>query len=413
MRLRQFPVHALLAAMLLSFAGCGDQKPAQSGNKPRAVKVTLQPCVVRDLDRTLQAVGTLYGKEEATISAKVPGRVAAIDADVGDRVEPGAPLLRLDPADYTLALAQRESALREALTKLNLEALPDGDVDLTAIPTVRRAKLLNDNAEEKFRRAEPLNAHAPPLISAQDFADLKTAWQTAQASYEVELQNTRETLAAARSRAAERDQAAQLLTDATVRAPKPADADPGMRYAVTARLTSVGEYVREGTPVFRVVDDHIIKLRAPVPERYLDAVAVGQSVRVTVEGAGEPAIGTIKRISPQIDIANRSFPIEVWCDNADNRLRAGAFAEAVITIGVEKNAVLVPTAAVIVAAGVRKIFTVADGVAHAHEVTTGPVHADLIEVTGYDGKDPVVVSGASKLVDGMAVEARATEDTSP
>ncbi len=132
-------------------------------------------------------------------------------------------------------------------------------------------------------------------------------------------------------------------------------------------------------------------------------------MKVSIEGAAEPVAGTLRRISPQIDVSNRSFMIEAWCDNADQRLRAGAFADAVITVGVDKNAVLVPVESVVTFAGVRKIFNVVGGVAHAIEVTTGAVHGDLIEVVGYDGKDPVVVSGAGKLVDGMAVEVQGGE----
>jgi multidrug efflux pump subunit AcrA (membrane-fusion protein) len=91
-------------------------------------------------------------------------------------------------------------------------------------------------------------------------------------------------------------------------------------------------------------------------------------------------------------------------DNAEGRLRAGAFAEASITLGVAKNAILVPHEAVVAFAGVRKVFSVSDGVAHEHEIKTGLPHGALIEIVGYDGKDPVVVSGASKLVEGMAVD---------
>jgi multidrug resistance efflux pump len=96
-----------------------------------------------------------------------------------------------------------------------------------------------------------------------------------------------------------------------VRAPRPADGAQAS-YAVTERLTSVGEYVREGTELVRVIDDHLIKLRAPVPERYRDAVAVGQRVYLAMEGGIEPSQGTLKRISPQIDVTNRSFLIEAW-----------------------------------------------------------------------------------------------------
>src|SRR5262249_3844294 len=55
---------------------------------PAAVAVTAEPVVVRDVPRTVQAVGSLHAYEEVILSAKVEGRVRRIMHEVADRVSP-------------------------------------------------------------------------------------------------------------------------------------------------------------------------------------------------------------------------------------------------------------------------------------------------------------------------------------
>src|SRR5690606_787784 len=161
------------------------------------------------------------------------------------------------------------------------------------------------------------------------------------------------------------------------------------------RLVSVGEYVREGTALYRLVADDPIKFRAQVPERYVDDVHVGQPVSVTVAAYSEAFTGRISRINPQIDPASRMFQVEVLVANPQALLRPGAFARGAIATHVDEQVTFVPRSAVVVFAGVKKLFTVQEGKAVQHLIETGVVRDDYIEVTsGFSGEHPIVVSGA-------------------
>ena len=67
--------------------GCEKQaeaeRPAQG-----AMTVSVTPVTVQPVQRTVEVTGTLFGTEDATISAKVAGRIVAINKDIGDRVAP-------------------------------------------------------------------------------------------------------------------------------------------------------------------------------------------------------------------------------------------------------------------------------------------------------------------------------------
>jgi membrane fusion protein (multidrug efflux system) len=281
------------------------------------------------------------------------------------------------------------------------------------VPTVERAKLQAANAEAKLRRAEQLYKQKPPLISEQDYQDIRTTFQVAQSDYDVALLTSKSLVAEAHSRKAELDQAVQRLDDATVRAPQKGDdklrsaTRPTQRgYAVAERIVSVGEYVQEGAALFRLVASDPIKYRARVPERFMSEVKVGQPAEVAVEAyANRPFTGRIARVSPQIDPDTRTFLVEVLIANGDGLLLPGAFARGQLMTHVDDAVVFVPEAAVVSFAGVNKVFTVKDGKAVELRIEPGMKRGGYVEVrTGLtpDVKQ-VVVTGVNKLATGTPV----------
>jgi RND family efflux transporter MFP subunit len=409
----------VLMVAATSVGGCKDRpadaRPARAEGDGEAVTVKLAPARSGPVQRHVDVVGTLFGDEEATVSAKVPGRIAQVFHDVGDRVAPGATLAQIEKTDYDLAVAQKRMAVSAALAKLGLAEMPPGDFDLAKVPTVERARLQGANARAKFERGKSLHDQQPPLMSDQDFADLQTAYEVAKSNFDVELLTARSLLAEARARQSELEQESQRLRDTTVSAPMPttrattttATTAPASRagYSVASRMVSVGEYVREGTALFRLVADDPIKFRAQVPERFLGQVKVGQSVHVHVEAyPGETFEGTVARISPQVEMSSRTFAVEMLLENADGRLGAGSFASGQILTRVDPQVTLVPAEAIVTFAGVSKVYTVADGKAVERKIELGQRVGDQVEVVGgMDKPEAVVIEGKNRLATGTPV----------
>lgn len=396
----------------------GCSKPAEQTSgaakaPPTAVNVAVQMAKLQPQQRSVEVVGTLYGDEETTVSAKVSGRVAGFFKDVGDRAEGGELLVQLEKRDYELVARQKELAVREVLAKLNLKELPSTAFDPTQVPAVRRAKLQWDNAQAKLERGQQLQKETPPLLSDQDFADLQTSAAVASSAYQVERTACEALLAEAHSRRAEWEVANQRLADTAIVVPPPhrvgMEAGPTTQgadktYAVTGRLVSIGEYVKEGDALFRLVDDDPVKLRASVPERFVAQLAVGQKVQVRVEAYSNDFWGTIARLNPQIDPANRTFQVEVVVPNRDRRLKPGAFAKAWVQTHVDAKAVFVPKEAILSFAGVNKVFVIREGKAIEALVEVDLKPGDWREVfSGLAGNEQVAVSGLNRLANGVAV----------
>lgn len=397
----------LVAAALAILAGCDRPTagPAAATQPARAVRVQVARSVVRDLPVTLTVSGSLFGDEQATLSAKVGGRIAETMADVGDRVGPGAVLAQIDPTDYRIEVAQRELALKEALARLGLGELPGSEFDVRRIAPVERAKFQRDNASAKLERAAALMSADRPPISEQEFADMQTQFEVARRDYDVAVLEANSQVAAARALDAQLQAARQRLAESTVRAPEqPANA-PKDHFAVAARLVSAGEFVQAGTPLFRVISDRPIKFRGAVPERFSNQIRPGQPAVLRVEGVGAVP-GEVRRVNPAIDPQSRTFDVEIVTPNADGRLRPGGFARATITTGEAAGVTLVPTSGVVSFAGVDRVFVIREGKAAALRVTTGDrVDQDWIALAEtLPVNTPIILSGDRGIADGIPVE---------
>ncbi|GIW44555.1 MAG: MexH family multidrug efflux RND transporter periplasmic adaptor subunit [Candidatus Binatia bacterium] len=324
--------------------GAESAAAAPSKLVPRAVVVRVAPAVVRPVQRTVNFVGTLYGRDEVTIASQVEGQVERVHVDLGDAVGEGEVLLEIDDSSWRARLREAEANLAKARTD-----------------------------EERARQLV-----AERVISPQEYEARKTAAQVAEA---------------------QRDLLRVTLQHARVLSP--------IQASVARRFVSVGEYVRPGTPLFTLVVQDPLKLRGDVPERFAPELQSAQPVEVRVDAyPNEVFRGALARISPASNPQNRSVTVEALVPNPDRKLKPGFFANAAIVTRADDRAVCIPQDAVMSFAGVHRVFVISDQRAEAREVELGRRLPDgLVEVVGgVAAGELVAVSGLSKLESGAAVE---------
>lgn len=397
-----------LLTMGLLLAGCDSKAEAGKDktsvvNAPVAVQVQLVE--ITHLPVFIEASGSLLADETVTISAKVGGRVQEVKSDLGDQVKPEDLLAVIDPTDYKLAILEKTYAMDQTLAQLGLSKMPQGEVDNATLPSVRRAASQESNARARLDRLQKL--HEQKLVSDQDFNDAQTASEIAKSEYDVAVLSAQAILASARTRQAELVTARQRLADTQISVPAANTKDNNAgdtQYLVAQRMISQGEYVSEGTALFRLVDDNPIRLRMAVPERYSAKVSTGQPVKVRVAAFDEPFSGKVTRISPEINPANRTFLVEVAIANPDHRLKPGGFAMGAIEIESGRPAILVSQKAVTTFAGVSKAFEVVDGKTSEILVKLGEKIGDQIIVTdGLTDKSVIISPLPARTTSGLLV----------
>ncbi len=414
----------------------GRKEPEQAHaakTERKEVAVSVAPVTLRSVMRKVSVVGSLYGKDEVTVTPKVEGRVVKIYKDVGDFVRPGDLLIEIDPTDYRLAVNEAQRALELELAKLGLKELPEGKIDVTALPTVSRASVMENNAASRRDRLSRLGNKG--AATAEDSEQAQTDYAVARANRLQAILDAEATLAAARQRQAVLATAQQRLKDTRVIAPSPSDfravegtdtatpnAKSSVEYVIYQRSVAEGEIVQTmvipgvNSMLFKLAIDNPLKMQATIPERHRGDVKIGMEAELEVESyPGIKFPGKVARVNPAVDRANRTFQVEIHVPNDDRRLSPGSFARATIRTRVDDKARTVPEEALVAFAGVTKVFTVKDGKAHAVPVHPGPTlnlgNSDSIKTwVEIDGDlsegSLVVVAGQTRLAEDTPVRVR-------
>jgi len=171
---------------------------------------------------------------------------------------------------------------------------------------------------------------------------------------------------------------------------------------VSKRSVDPGAFVSQNVPVVDVVDISTVRMVANVVEKDLKELKTGNTTRVEVDAfPGEVFTGRIARVSPVLDPATRTAPIEIEIPNAAARLKPGMYARVSVTTSTKKEALVVPANAVADLGGRRGVFTPLNESAVFRALDLGTEQGNVVEVLGglNDG-DTVITTGSSALRDG-------------
>jgi RND family efflux transporter MFP subunit len=383
-------------------------RPTTKSERP-AVSVTVAPVTLRPIQRSVEVVGAFSGQEEVLVTPQVDGRVVKIHHDMGDVVHVGEVLLEIDPTDYRLAAEEARKEYESKLAKVGLTDLTLSNFDVNQLPSVARARNVEQNAARKLARAQQL--YQRKIVPQEELDQNETDYRVAAATLRQVIMDAQAIVAEARFKYATLLTAEQRLKDTRVLVPAPAMLAGGeqgkVEYSVSQRMISEGEMARRTslTGVFRLVIDQTLKFLAAVPERYVGQVKIGQTVQLQVEAYPDrPFEGVVTRVSPTVDRTSRTFQIEAAVPNQSRELKAGGFAKAAILTRVDPQAKTVPVEAVVTMVGVTKVFVADKGKAHAVIVTPGVSGRGWVEILGdLQLGSQVITSGQNNLAEGTPV----------
>jgi RND family efflux transporter MFP subunit len=424
---RLLPWLGLVAALLAG--GCRDSagQTTQPGRAaPRSVTVSVATVEARTADRTVDGTGSLLAWQEVVLNTAVPGTVARLLVDLGDRVKAGQVVAELDRREFELAVEQTEAGTQAAADTLRrtraqvqaaraqLQQVRDSRRAVEA--NLARARAALAEAQANSERTRMLVEDA--LVARREMDVVRTQHEAARALHEtaqVELTQYPDRVRVAEAQLASEESAVRVaeadlrrreadtalarkkLTDATLRAP--------IDGAVARRHVNPGEFLEGNTAVFTIVQSDPLKWSGTVAEHAALQVRPGQVVRLRADTVpGRTFDGQVTRVSPAIDVASRTALLEARVPNRDGLLKPGLFARGVIALRQDAGVAFVPEAAVSYFAGITKVFVVAGGTARERTVKLGARQEGWIEVAeGVKPGETVAASGLGQLRDGVPV----------
>jgi len=374
----------LFGGMLLLIAGLAwgvvkrqAAAPEQApGSEAMAVRVDTIRVAHRTLQNTVDIYGSLAPKVSTQVRAEIPGTVQSVRVKEWDRVKPGDLLLQLDPTDVNLAVQQSQAALQMAKAQES-----QARVDL-------------DRAQREWDRAVRLKQGG--LITAQECDERQSALDAARARLDLA--------------AAQVSQAAARLAEVNRSLQKTAVLSP-ISGTVSQRHVDIGIFVDKGAPLFTIVDNRILDLTATVSAVDLVSVREGQPIQFSVDGFGDRLFeGTIKRINPVVDTADRSGKIVAEVPNPGEELRGGLFVRGRIVVKRLDQVPVLPKNSLaqwdIQQQSATVLIVNASDTVETRTLQTGMSEGDWVEVrAGLAPSDRVILRGGFTVKPGDRVQA--------
>jgi len=355
---------AALAGFLLG--ACADKKaneqgaPGARGKGPAAVPVETAAVEARDVQRSVNAVGSVEAFELVQVTARVQGAVEKVSFREGDEVAAGKPLVEIEPSRFQIAL--------------NL-----------ATAQLAKAEAAQAGAQAGAERRATVNEKNPGLIRGEELETFHTAATAANAD---------------RSAAKAGVEQAQLnLRDAYVRAP--------VAGVIQTRTVQTGQYVQPGTVMATIVRKDPLLLRFQVPEQDAASLSKGLVASFGVRGVAQRFTATVTLVAGTADPKSRL--VQVTAEVTDpNRgaLRPGTFAEVNVPVGGSRAAPVIPQTAIRPSERGFLVFVVEGDQARERVTELGLATEDgRVEVkSGLRAGEQLVVRGAEALRDGAKVK---------
>lgn len=348
MKFRKFAVYAFMASAMLMTSCSSEEKKVEEKDEKPLVKV--ETVVSQSVDQIGNYTATTEADVVNNITTAMPNRIKAIYVDEGQKVSKGQRLVALDDVNtdsYELQVANAEANLK------NVEINYNRAVELYKI---------GGGTKQSVEQMEL------SLINAQN----------ALASAKRALQNVKENT---------------VLTSP-------------ISGVVTARNYDAGDMTGQ-LPILTIAQVQPVKIVINVSESELSKVNNGMPAVVKFDTYGEEEFaGKVTMVAPTVDVATRTFGVEVTVANKDNRILPGMFARVELNLGTMEH-VVVPDKAVVKQPGSGNyyVYVYKDGKVSYNQVQLGQRMGDKYElISGVESGSQVVVSGQSRLANGDAVE---------
>lgn len=408
----------LLPGLLLFSTGCGLLPPgdaqtesSSSQQQPQSVAVDAAVASLGSLEKDTEYVGTTFPVREVSLRSRIEGQILDLTVDVGDRVERGQVLARIDDSISASTVVEAEAEVAALQSEVaSLEA----DVNDTRAQ-VEQAQLELKQAQSDAARTNQLFEQG--AISEQEAELDRTAVGTAQQtlqSAQQQVQNRSSAVVAAQRRVAAQEaivaQEQQRQSFTTLTSP--------VTGSVLERVLEPGDLAQVGDEVLQLGDFSQIQVRVQVSELELAGIRQGQTARVELDALPEQTFtGEVTQISLAADATARLIPIEVTIPNSDRRIGRGLLARVNFGQQNDKSVVVPETAVRVASEGAKSQDSESDtatifvlkqegeqATVTAREVKIGDRANSRVEIlSGLEPGEEFVVRSSGNLQDGDSV----------
>lgn len=335
------------------------------------VAVEVASVTYEPIEDTRQFTGSIYPLYQYVVAPKVAGRIIRLSKRIGDWVDRGELVAKIDDAEYQQAVLEADANLRIARASL---AEIESQFEL---------------AKQELDRVESLQEKG--IASPSELDAAVSNYDALQSRIKLANAQVEQRQAALNS--------AKIRLGYTVLK----GTEPGF---VGERFADEGSLLAPNSPVVSVIGIDTVIVRTTVIERVYGRIELGQAAEVEVDAfPGRVFSGTVSRIAPMLDEESRVAQMEVVVANESLMLKPGMFCRVNVTLAEKESAQVVPTQAIVTRGGESGVFVVKgdEAIASYVPVELGISASDKSEILAPKIEGLVVTLGQHLLEDGSGV----------
>ncbi|HET9097736.1 MAG TPA: HlyD family efflux transporter periplasmic adaptor subunit [Candidatus Baltobacteraceae bacterium] len=339
---------ALALAVLAACAGRDASKSETEKATPSSIKTGVAR--IGQVPLTVSAYGAISGgpNAQASLAFPEPGRIASIEATVGERVTAGQALAQLDPAPFDAAVAQAQANVHAAqaeYSKAAAGARPQQRAQTSA--QIEQARTQFSVAQAQYdRQAQLLRiglASQADLDAANAaLASARSQLRVLQEQQSAQIHPLAQDVASARAQLEQADAALQSARQARAYATLTAP----FAGVVTARLHSAGESVDSADAVIQLANDQVPTFTAAFDPRDAARIHVGDAASIRFSDSGSSTSGTVTAINFSQTSEGRQVAVLIRLRSASGDATPGAYGQASVRVGTGRG-LLVPASAIV------------------------------------------------------------------
>ena len=166
------------------------------------------------------------------------------------------------------------------------------------------------------------------------------------------------------------------------------------------RNISPGTYVTPTTIITKLVSSSQVKISFSIPEKYASEIENNATITFTIPNNPQKFSAKIYAIEPEIETATRTLKIRAIADNSNGKLLPGTFATIDLSLKNIKDAIVIPTEAVVPIQNGKVVYIANNGKAKEVKIETlARTAKDVVVTSGIKSGDTLLTSGVMSLKD--------------
>lgn len=382
---------SLICLVLATLWACSSEAKKQP-RQQRMVPVVVGSVLQKTVPIQMQAIGNVQASTTVAIRSIVAGEIVSVNFTEGQEVQKGDLLLTIDPRPYEVVLKQADANLAKSLAAVKqaeANLARDNAQAITAGVQAERYKtLLEKNliAKEQYDQVRTTSESLEATILA-DKAALENVKATVQAD-RAAIENARLQLSYCSIRAPVSGRTGSLLVDKG----NVVKANDSQSIAVVNQINPVNV-------VFSVPEKALPEIRRYMASSKLRVEVIPQNTNRPTEE------GTLSFIDNTIDNTTGAIQLKATFQNKSKSLWPGQFVNIILTLSMQKDAVIVPTKAVQSGQQGQFVFVVKQDMS----VESRPIQIDrtisqeVVVSKGLTPGETIVLDGQLQLIPGAKV----------